>query len=528
MSVQSPPEQHSTNAERAALTAVLESSIFRRSPGLGRLLAYICERYFEQVTDTLKEYSIAVDVFNRPETFDPAVDSIVRVEAHRLRRKLRAYYEGEGRNQAFQIFIATGQYIPKFLKRDVNLTSETTIQDASIESPPEESSSDVIADHAPLTKLLDSTSRHKNPRWILGALFIAIAVTMLVMYLRFERKPQDGSSSVHAPRSLSEGVNVGMSGGAVRIRCGYTRNSYLDQEGNVWFGDRYFAGGYATDLSDQYIAGTRDPQLYLTLRSGIFTYDIPAQPGSYELRLHFAETTFTPASTLGGGENSRVFNVQLNGKPLLMNFDIVSDGGSNTADVRVFENVHPDATGHVHLDFSGSIGLPILNAIELLPLPEHRMRTIRMVAQNNIVTDVSGNFWEPDNYFRGGRLAEDRVTVEGATDPKLYAGQRYGNFTYEIPLDRGTYTVTLYFAETYWGTPASGSDGPRQRVFDILCNGIYLVRNLDIAQEVGSRRPFEKSFHGLEPNPQGKLEISFRPVRNYAFISAIKVEEESP
>jgi Malectin domain len=141
----------------------------------------------------------------------------------------------------------------------------------------------------------------------------------------------------------------------VRIRCGYSKGSYYDYRGNLWLGDRYFSGGYPTQLSNQYIAGTRDQHFYLTMRSGTFSYSIPAPPGTYELHLHFSETTYSLASTLGGGENSRVFNVRLNGEPLLDEFDIVSDAGSDTADVRVFRDVHPDATGHVRLDFSGLI-----------------------------------------------------------------------------------------------------------------------------------------------------------------------------
>jgi hypothetical protein len=87
--------------ERAALASVLDSSTFRKSPSLTRFLSYICERYFSGETQTLKEYSIAVDVFGRPESFNPAEDSIVRVEAHRLRKKLRSFYTGEGSDEGF-------------------------------------------------------------------------------------------------------------------------------------------------------------------------------------------------------------------------------------------------------------------------------------------------------------------------------------------------------------------------------------------------------------------------------------------
>jgi hypothetical protein len=123
------------------------------------------------------------------------------------------------------------------------------------------------------------------------------------------------------------------------------------------------------------------------------------------MRLHFAETTYSPASTLGGGENSRVFDVQLNGHPLLIQFDIVNDAGANTADVRVFRDVSPDKDGYLHLDFTGSLGLPLINAIEILPGLSHTLRPIRMVAQNSFFVDKSGDLWTPDTYFSGGRIA---------------------------------------------------------------------------------------------------------------------------
>src|SRR5580692_5159505 len=103
--------------ERAALDAVLASGIFENRPRLARLLEYICERYFEGDIDAIKEYSIATDVFRRPQSFDQATDSIVRVEVFRLRKKLREFYEGEGADQPIEIVVATGHYRPQFIDR---------------------------------------------------------------------------------------------------------------------------------------------------------------------------------------------------------------------------------------------------------------------------------------------------------------------------------------------------------------------------------------------------------------------------
>ena len=73
-------------AERAELDAVLNSGIFSRAPNLASFLKYVCERHFEGEFEGVKEYCIAIGALGRPPDFDQKKDSIVRVEAHRLRR----------------------------------------------------------------------------------------------------------------------------------------------------------------------------------------------------------------------------------------------------------------------------------------------------------------------------------------------------------------------------------------------------------------------------------------------------------
>ncbi len=62
----------------------------------------------------MKEYSVGVEVFHRGDYFDQNSDSIVRVEANRLRKRLAAYYAGEGARIPLQITIPLGQYVPEF------------------------------------------------------------------------------------------------------------------------------------------------------------------------------------------------------------------------------------------------------------------------------------------------------------------------------------------------------------------------------------------------------------------------------
>src|SRR5258708_21835079 len=82
--------------ERAELKCVLDSREFSRSPTLARMLSYLCEKQFAGEADRIKEYTIAVEVFRRGDSFDQDSDSIVRVEANRLRKRLPEYYAQTG------------------------------------------------------------------------------------------------------------------------------------------------------------------------------------------------------------------------------------------------------------------------------------------------------------------------------------------------------------------------------------------------------------------------------------------------
>jgi hypothetical protein len=77
-------------------------------------LTIVVERSFLGHPEDLKEYALGRDVFHRGEDYDPRADSIVRVEAQRLRRKLREYYESQGREDRVIIDLPAGSYVPSF------------------------------------------------------------------------------------------------------------------------------------------------------------------------------------------------------------------------------------------------------------------------------------------------------------------------------------------------------------------------------------------------------------------------------
>lgn len=104
-------------AARAQLERILASSTFRNADRLSRLLRFTVEQALADAGNPPKEYVIALEVFDRPPSFDPRFDSVVRVEARRLRYKLRDYYEGEGRDDPILIDLPKGSYLAVFQPR---------------------------------------------------------------------------------------------------------------------------------------------------------------------------------------------------------------------------------------------------------------------------------------------------------------------------------------------------------------------------------------------------------------------------
>jgi hypothetical protein len=113
------PEQEniSEDALRAQVMKMLRSPAFSRSPRLSRFLRFSVEQTLLHRQDNLKEYSIGLEVFERPESFDPRMDSIVRVVARRLRTVVEAYYADEGRTDPILICFRSGSYVPTFRPR---------------------------------------------------------------------------------------------------------------------------------------------------------------------------------------------------------------------------------------------------------------------------------------------------------------------------------------------------------------------------------------------------------------------------
>ncbi len=491
--------------EQQELDRVLE--LLGRGTRPGRLLAYMETKHFQEHKSQLTEFDIATEVFGRsPKSFDPTQDAVVRVEAHRLRKKLREIYEKDGHPHGLEISLPPGSYAPKVLT-------------ASAE-PEEVAPSPSDGDSSATT----SEQRHGSRALIYGLGIAALACIALVVWnVREPTQQREAANPTAAippdsPR-LPEGVLQ-----EVHLMAGYSGSEVIDNSGTRWTPDRFHNGGgeWPRDGSYGFIRGTSRPFLFSNWRTGEFSYDVPLPQGSYELRMFFISQNHVGDEKLAG------FNVLLNGNPLMTGFDVnISALGVDVADEQVFRDVTPDEDGFVRVRFSNQVSTATLNALEIVPGTPGRLRPIRIITQPTSFVDHKGQRWRADDYYLNGIRSTERRKVSGTDDPELFAGERYGHFQYSIPVDaRGRYTVVLHFAEFYFGPQLGASGGVGSRVFNVFCNGQTLLKDFDIFKEAGSLRVVTKSFQGIAPSAQGKIKLTFEPVANNATVSAIEIIEE--
>ena len=403
-------------AERVEVDGVLSSGVFGRTNNLVRLLTFVCEKYFEGAIDEIKEYSIAVHALGRPESFDPQVDTIVRVTAHALRKRLEDYYRSAGAEHAVHICLPPGHYVPKFIhksdleavsgesKLDENQNSESLDRASSRENalpgdqqddparPLQESKPDKAAEHRDGRE--SKIMFRPRTGMVMAAAFFAISVFVLSVFAwkKWNRRSGHESSPqtqvVAGPAYTPEEI--------LRVMVGNASAPYIDRGGSTWDSNHFCSGGSSFSVTGHAIQGTEDPQLFSSGQRGIFHCSYPVPPGTYEVHLLFAETS-------GLQEASRNVGFSINGGPPT-NLDVVDDaGGDDIATTKVFTDVTPASDGTIHVDFTTSEAF--VNAIEILQGTPHRMIPVRIVVGHSPYRDSNGNAWVPDRYFFGGRLS---------------------------------------------------------------------------------------------------------------------------
>ena len=172
------------NEIRCEMKQVLSSSIFRGSKRCHDFTNYVCVKTLQGAAETLKERTIAIEVFGRRTTEALSDDNIVRVGAREVRKRLALYYAGEGAKDPVRIELPTGSYVPvfRYKSKTSNLPAE----------PPEV--------HKPADQATPAPGPRKHHRYILWMVAGVVAVfAFSVPWLRPARNSADGFETFWKP-----------------------------------------------------------------------------------------------------------------------------------------------------------------------------------------------------------------------------------------------------------------------------------------------------------------------------------------
>src|SRR3954454_19961338 len=95
---------------RSQIDRLIQSKAFETSEVHRRLLQYLAEKSLTGEAERLKEYTIGLEAFSKPPTYDPKHDSIVRLQVGRLRQKLATYYSTEANGDAILVSLPKGAF----------------------------------------------------------------------------------------------------------------------------------------------------------------------------------------------------------------------------------------------------------------------------------------------------------------------------------------------------------------------------------------------------------------------------------
>lgn len=283
-----------------------------------------------------------------------------------------------------------------------------------------------------------------------------------------------------------------------RINAG---SSSVNSDGKDFTADQYFTGNTSTHHAAQIIdiKNTTSDEIYKTERSaavdnGSFGYAIPVDNGSYKVNLHFAEIWFGATGGAPGGTNKRKFDVALEGRKVLSNFDLTKEVGTMTAEIKSYETKVTD--GILNIDFTAQINRPQLAALEIFQKnaidEEDQLPLIASFNTGGPALSLDGTEFQEDAYFSNSQKTGGTSfnEIEGTNLDEIYKTERsadnnQGAFSYDFPVTNGTYQVKLHFAEIYFGSPGGGQGGTGKRVFDVNIEGDNSLVDFDITEEAG-------------------------------------------
>jgi len=244
-------------------------------------------------------------------------------------------------------------------------------------------------------------------------------------------------------------------------------DSYTAADGTAFSADANVSGGATAGTGDA-IVNTTDDTLYQTERYGDFTYDIPVADGTYDVRLHFAETFWT-------ANGDRVFDVAVEGTEVISDLDVHAVVGHDAALVETVSGVEV-TDGSLTLDFVTNTDNAKVSAIEVVAVDTDTAAPSvpANLSQDTSTTDSIDLSWDPSSDTGGSGLSHYNVYVDGTKDQEVAAGTTSATLS---GLSSGTdYQVTVTAvdgagnesAQTNTTTMGTATPGP---VAAVNCGG---------------------------------------------------------
>lgn len=184
---------------KQAIERVMVSKHFAHAPMKQKFLRLICEFHLSGRGAELNEYLIGREVFNRDNSYNPAMDPIVRVGAHGVREKLDRYYQKEGASDEIRIEIPIGSYEPSF----VRLQSQTLNFSAVANSDSEEvAESELSPLPAAASYQSNQKEKHLKSYWLHIVAGIFLIIITLLAYFNFDLQRQISGANEQKNKDL--------------------------------------------------------------------------------------------------------------------------------------------------------------------------------------------------------------------------------------------------------------------------------------------------------------------------------------
>lgn|GEM_PF-3051184 len=316
---------------------------------------------------------------------------------------------------------------------------------------------------------------------------------------------------------------VGSNGGEIHVSAGgYSGTGQYIQNSLVNGG---FTNAFTNTFDTAQVTDPAPRDVYHSERWGPQTWTIAhlTPGGSYDLRMHFAESAFA-------GVGQRQFNVLVNGTQVLTNFDILAAAGAQNTVVTQTVNVVADQNGVIYLQLAtGAADQPEIRALDVTPSSSGAILGgsgggTSYVAINSggpqeslfaaDTNETSGSAQNPLTAGGGTNSTTQTINLANVFNPApsaVYQTERFGAFGYVFTglVPNTAYTVRLHFAEA-----VANFNTPGARLFNVSLNGTQVLTNYDIFATAGAINQALIQELPATSNEHGILSVQLLPGAN--------------